>query len=294
MGSLPFHENQPHGTTEFPAGYYYVDALHPRYIMPSHWHKEWELIRVRRGCMSFRVDEQTFRAQTGDIVLLYDSTLHGGEPEEGCEYECFLFDLHGLFRTSEIIKKHIRPFYRLERLPLVLYPAGQYPTVAAAADRILSGCADGYWDELTLLGGLCDLFAQLLRHGLYTIGKPPSPARSQQFSSIKAVLDFVEQEYASPITLSDLAARAGMSPNYFCRVFRQITHQTPIEYVLSYRVEQAAILLSTSDLPITAVSLNCGFNDYSYFIRVFRRLKGVTPRQYRLTHTGKGISSPVV
>lgn len=292
MYSLLLHETQPHGTTDFPAGYYCVDPLHPRYVMPSHWHKEWELIRVRQGNMTFRADEGTFCAQAGDIVLLCDSTLHGGEPEDGCEYECFLFDLHGLFRTSEIIKKYIRPFYRLERIPLVLYPAGQYPSIAAAADRIMSACSNGNWDELALLGGLCDLFALLLRHGLYATGKAPSPARSQQLTSIKAVLDFVEQEYASAITLSDLAARAGMSPNYFCRVFRQITHQTPIEYVLSYRVEQAAILLSTSDLPITAVSLNCGFNDYSYFIRVFRRLKGITPRQYRLTHTGKIVASP--
>lgn len=291
MHSFLLHETKPHGTAEFPAEYHYVDTFHPRYVMPSHWHKEWELIRLRRGSLSIRADEQTFTAQAGDILLLPESTLHGGDPSGDCEYECFLFDLHGLFRTSEIIKRHLRPFYRLERIPLVLYPAGQYPTVAAAAARIMAGCSEGRWDELALLGGLCDLFAQLQRLALYTVGTTLPSARSQQLASIKSVLDYVEQEYTSPITLGDLSARAGMSPNYFCRVFRQITHQTPIEYVLSYRVEQAAILLSDSELPITAVSLNCGFNDHSYFNRVFRRLKGVTPRQYRLTHAGKPVTS---
>lgn len=293
MHSFLLHETKPHGTVDFPAEYHYVDIFHPRHVMPSHWHKEWELIRICRGSLSIRADEQTFTAQAGDVLLLPESTLHGGEPTDDCEYECFIFDLHGLFRTSEIIKRHLRPFYRLERIPFVLYPAGQYLTVAAAAARIMAGCSEGTWDELALLGGLCDLFAQLQRLELYTVGAALPSARSQQLSSIKTVLDYVEQEYTSPITLGDLSARAGMSPNYFCRVFRQITHQTPIEYVLSYRVEQAAILLSDSDLPITAVSLNCGFNDHSYFNRVFRRLKGVSPRQYRLTHAGRLVASPV-
>ena len=293
MHSFFLHENKPHGTADFPAEYHYVDAFHPRYIMPSHWHKEWELIRVRRGGLTIRADEQSFSAYAGDILLLPESSLHGGDPTDNCEYECFIFDLHGLFRTSENIKRHLRPFYRLEQLPLILYPAGQFPTIADAAARIMAGCSEGSWDELALLGGLCDLFAQLQRLNLYTTGSALPSARSQQLASIKSVLDYVEQEYTSPITLNDLSARAGMSPNYFCRVFRQITHQTPIEYVLSYRVEQAANLLSDSELPITSVSLNCGFNDHSYFNRVFRRLKGMTPRQYRLTHAGRLVASPV-
>ena len=81
--------------------------------------------------------------------------------------------------------------------------------------------------------------------------------------------------------LDDLAKVAGMNPRYFCRFFRSITHQTPIEYVNMYRIEKAAQMLHSTRLPITDICMECGFNDSSNFIKVFRKYKGMTPKQYR-------------
>ena len=78
-----------------------------------------------------------------------------------------------------------------------------------------------------------------------------------------------------------MADVAGMNPKYFCRIFKAITHQSPMEYVIFYRIEQAANLLSTTDLPITEIAMECGFNDCSYFIRKFKNLKHTTPYKYR-------------
>ena len=98
---------------------------------------------------------------------------------------------------------------------------------------------------------------------------------------IKSVLEYTERHYNSPITLNELAAVAGMNPRYFCRFFRSITHQTPIEYVNMYRIEKAAQMLHNTRLPITDICMECGFNDSSNFIKVFRKYKGTTPNQYR-------------
>ena len=64
-------------------------------------------------------------------------------------------------------------------------------------------------------------------------------------------------------------------------LFRQITHKTPMEYVLFYRIEQACILLTTTNLPITEISFRCGFNDSGYFARRFKMQTGVSPSRYR-------------
>lgn len=63
---------------------------------------------------------------------------------------------------------------------------------------------------------------------------------------MKNVLRRIRSSYGQPLTLEDLAAEAALEPKYFCRVFRQITGRTPINYLNYYRVECAAELLCTT------------------------------------------------
>lgn len=72
-----------------------------------------------------------------------------------------------------------------------------------------------------------------------------------------------------------------MNPQYLCRIFKQITSLSPIDYVNYLRIEQACTLLTTTTMPIIEIALDCGFNDCSYFARVFQKRKGVAPSEYR-------------
>ena len=91
-----------------------------------------------------------------------------------------------------------------------------------------------------------------------------------------------------PLTLDELAAEAGLAPKYLCRVFRQVTGRTPIDYLNYYRIECAAELLCTTTDSITDVALSCGFNDPSYFSRMFRRQKRVSAHVYRNQYSEGG------
>lgn len=84
MYSSSLREKIQHGTLDFPAAYYYIDPSHPHYCMPIHWHKEWELIRIRSGNVVLHADNREFTAREGDIFLFHDSMLHGSLPPRGC------------------------------------------------------------------------------------------------------------------------------------------------------------------------------------------------------------------
>jgi len=289
MYTASFYEKKKHGTKKFPAAYYYVDRGHPQYHMPFHWHTEWELIRVKEGSLILHIDEQEIRAEEGDILLIRDSMFHGGAEPDGI-YDCLVFDFYGLFHEMEPIKEFVRPFYRLNLIPQLHFKAEKEPEICRIAAEVMDANYNYFeeknnsvagWKELTTVSGLGQIFALIIKYDLFRENKQESVRSSHRITRIKTVLEYIERHYQSPITLAELAEVAGMNPQYFCRAFKEVTRQSPMDYVIYYRLEQAVRLLSATDMSVMDVALECGFNDCSYFIRVFKKQKNITPNQYR-------------
>ncbi|MGI4943843.1 MAG: helix-turn-helix domain-containing protein [Janthinobacterium lividum] len=105
---------------------------------------------------------------------------------------------------------------------------------------------------------------------------------------IRAVLTFIEQNFAGPITLAELAALCGLSLHRFVTVFRCQVGIPPHQYVCRTRVRQARALLRQG-LPLAAVALDTGFCDQSHLSRHFKRQCGITPGHFagvRTTRAG--------
>ncbi|HET8626523.1 MAG TPA: AraC family transcriptional regulator [Thermomicrobiales bacterium] len=102
------------------------------------------------------------------------------------------------------------------------------------------------------------------------------------------------REYAAalcdqPVTLDDLARVACLSPNHLLRVFREVFHQTPHQYLTARRLERARHLLAATDEPVTEVCLAVGFQSHGSFSRLFRRHCGLSPAAYRRQHRPRPI-----
>lgn len=95
------------------------------------------------------------------------------------------------------------------------------------------------------------------------------------------VFEYIEANLAQKITLSDLAAIAGVGKFYFCRLFKSSTNMTPYNYVLQQRIERAKSLLSHSNLAIAEIALECGFSNQSHLAKHFRTMVGTSPMVYR-------------
>lgn len=282
MNSFTLHEAKQHGTPEFPFEYHYINYAHPRYEMPFHWHKEWEIIHIIEGKFEAHCNDNIYKANPGDVILIRDGMLHGGMPDN-CIYECFVFDLHGLFRSIDLVKKHLRPFYRGQLIPETYFPLGKLPELT----NIITMLSKAYQNaecsplELVVISSISHLFSIILQHNVYSTSNKETTEEMPKIDLIKNVLEYIELHYASSLSLDDLAAVANMNPRYFCRFFRSITHQTPIDYVNRCRIEKAAYLLQSTRLPVTDIGLECGFNDSSNFIKSFKKYKNLTPLQYR-------------
>ena len=98
---------------------------------------------------------------------------------------------------------------------------------------------------------------------------------------IRRALTYIAENYEKQITLSDLAATAGLSSNYFCTVFKNETGLNYSEYLNRFRLEKAKMLLQTTSLRTYEVSERVGFRDYRYFCRIFKETTGITCSEFR-------------
>jgi len=98
---------------------------------------------------------------------------------------------------------------------------------------------------------------------------------------LRQVIEFIHAHIDQPISLTQLASVAALSPFHFHREFKRSTGLTPGKYILEVRIKRAETLLSDTDLPLAQVAVQVGFADQSHFTVAFRRATSMTPRTYR-------------
>ncbi|MFT5471511.1 MAG: AraC-like DNA-binding protein [Verrucomicrobiales bacterium] len=125
--------------------------------------------------------------------------------------------------------------------------------------------------------------------GLVGFMRPIATPEAQRthFQELSRVIEFLEDHFVGEITVERLAEIAGISVPHFNRRFRQLLRLSPMEYVLSLRIQEAQRLLSTTDLTIGDIALAAGFYDQSHFTKRFRKLTGLTPLRYRKRFQGR-------
>lgn len=105
--------------------------------------------------------------------------------------------------------------------------------------------------------------------------------KTNDYFHIRKVKAYVEERYATPLTLDEVSDLINVSSAYFCRKFKRATGMTFVEYLSTIRVEKAKILLRKDRFRICDIAFEVGFNSLSQFNRAFFRYTGYKPSQYR-------------
>lgn len=105
---------------------------------------------------------------------------------------------------------------------------------------------------------------------------------TEPFARIEPALKLIHSELHSSLTTARLAAACHYSESQFNRIFRNLTGQSPRQYLLHHKIEIAKDLLARTDLPLSEIAHQSGFYDASDFGKRFREIETVTPRQYRM------------
>ena len=119
----------------------------------------------------------------------------------------------------------------------------------------------------------------ILKYGLQT--EEYNFSKSFTARHYKQVLEYIAANYGKNILLEDMAIQANLSASHFSRLFKQTIGQSPYQFLMSYRIEQAKKMLDNPNLLMIDIAMNCGFADQAHFSRVFKKIAGITPKKYR-------------
>ncbi|KFI97521.1 family transcriptional regulator AraC [Bifidobacterium stellenboschense] len=108
-------------------------------------------------------------------------------------------------------------------------------------------------------------------------------ANRRDLMTVLNMTGLVQQRFAEPLNLDDIAAAGGVSRSQCCILFRRYVRRTPNEFLTERRLEEAKRMLAGTSASVAETARACGFSSSSYFISVFRRRFGLTPNAYRGT-----------
>ncbi|CUH96876.1 hypothetical protein P22_2988 [Propionispora sp. 2/2-37] len=282
-------ENRIHGSSLFPLGTYKMVCQQGDKILDCHWHEEWEFLLVKEGCAVFQIETSYYELHAGQAIFINGSNIHAGHPLNHlpCTYYALVFD--PLFLCShgfDILQVNfIDPLVK-RQLILPEFISGQEEWEKKIINRLLtifticSEVPHGY--ELAVKAELLMILCEFIQNkNMQKVEKNISA--SYKSGQMKKIIHYIHTNYNKKISIKNLSEVVGLSEGHFCRFFKQIMRQTPIEYINAYRVHIATRMIKETDRKILEVALSVGFDNLSYFYSVFKKHTHCTPLEYRKT-----------
>jgi AraC-like DNA-binding protein len=253
-----------------PAGLDGVEALHASFVTHAyrpHSHPTWTVAMMERGAASFELDDTDQRADDGELFVLEPESVHTGVAAVpgGWAYKVLYLDpaLIGAWAEEDAVPQAARwVVFRDEELRRALRDA----------HRALAEEPPGLAVDAAVLAAV-----EALRPHLRPV--PRARRTRPEHAAVRRARSYLEERWAAPVTLAELAAHAGLSRFELARTFRAQVGLPPHAFQLDLRIARARTLLAGGE-PTAAVAAQCGFCDQAHLTRVFKRAVGVTPARY--------------
>jgi AraC family L-rhamnose operon regulatory protein RhaS len=257
------------------------DVFHSDFKL--HTHDFYEASIIVSGSAKHVIGDYSYPLRRGEIYVIKKNIAHGFYDVNGLDVidlmffpdlfasaDVQLFTLPG-FRSLFIVEPDIRVsnYY-----PYVFTLSEEELNYVVAASNIIRELMENSREHIVLVKHfVLSLFAYLSVKYAVSHEEPQSV---QLFSN---AIQFMYENIAKPIKISDIASHLFISTRHLNRLFKQYNNKTPSEYLTDIRLMHAYKLLSDKKNRIAEISALCGFTDPSYFTRLFKMKFGVTPHK---------------
>jgi len=275
-------ENKPHGTKDDPFSTYHIENAGRSFQIPVHWHDEFEIIYVRSGFLTVSISGESYIGKTGDAFVVSPGNLHLMGSQSGTvDYYTFLFPLKYIsFRTDDMLDEKLLEPLNSGHLMICPRVKDTAKELCEQLIEIYEAKNDESESKITTQVRTKIILLQFILE-MWKKGFVIENDTSGRNTVEKEMVSYIQQNFTGKISLREFGEQFHLSEKYISRYFKEHFHITLSQYVTYLRLEHAKQLLQDTDIPVTDVAMQSGYQNVSYFIRSFQKAYAVSPLKYR-------------
>jgi AraC-like DNA-binding protein/mannose-6-phosphate isomerase-like protein (cupin superfamily) len=235
-----------------------------------HTHNHMELFYIVGGKGQFLIQDRLYPVNANNLVIINPNVTHTEVSLNAQPLEYIVLGIEGVaLATSENSN-------------------GQFCILDHFESLEISGCLRNILREMeqksTGYEDVCQAYMEILIIRMMRSTALAVPTEPQVISGNRqcaAVRRYIDMHFKEALTLEQLAEEAHMNKFYLSHAFKQEFGVSPINYLISCRIEESKYLLAETDLSISQIAQLLNFSSPSYFSQVFRRTQGVSPVEFR-------------
>ena len=242
-----------------------------------HVHDCCEIFLSLEGGSTFLVDDRVYDIQNGDLFVINQFEAHKVVASKSGKFARYILHVHPAFiyANSQGDVSLAPCFYSANKITKLSPTKAEIARLVALFEDMR--CEHEYGDEIYKRLRATEILLEVNRlfatHGT---------ARVDAFrhKAVQLAIDYINANYASALSLEEVARSAFVSPAQLSRLFNRYCGTTVTKYIAGKRITEAKKMLAEGK-SVTDTALSCGFNDYANFIRTFKQAVGVPPGKYR-------------
>ncbi|MHB1483498.1 MAG: helix-turn-helix transcriptional regulator [Saccharofermentanales bacterium] len=236
---------------------------------PAHLHADLEILYVQSGRIEVTINDQTRIMEAGSFALAFPHCIHSYSTSDG--------------ESSRIALIIVKPQNLTEytRELLHYHPYDPFINPSSVPEDAVNTISRLLQEDVQNNILLCRAFLRVILASIWYKLELNSNSDTRYADITYKVVEYVMQNYKEALTLNNVAHALGIGRYPLSRIFSAKLKVGFNNYVNTMRINHAQALLANSDLSITAIAYECGFENTRTFDRAFLKNCSITPRRYR-------------
>lgn len=252
-----------HQPTNSLGNYSYNSMFYDSVVWEPHFHKNFELVYVCHGSLLCTADEKRETLYENEFALFLSNEIHSLKPNEDTRYWVGVFSGDFVHSFEKLTKDKSANLFKFTcedsilnflKCNLINF---ETPPVFILKSCLYAVCNE-YLNQVTL-----------------------SKKDGKNFLQMQAIIDYISKNYKNKISLSDISEELGYNYHYLSKKFNKIFSMSFSDFLNLYRLETAIELLNETDLTITEIAIESGFQSIRSFNELFKKHTGKNPAKYR-------------
>ena len=235
-----------------------------------HTHNHVELFYIIGGKGQFLINDQLYPVNTNHLVIINPNVIHTEVSLNAQPLEYIVLGVDGI------------------ELSISGTSNGQFCILDHFESLDMASCLRNILREMEMkqpgYEDVCQAFMEILIIRLMRSTGLSLPSETSAVSTNRqcaAVRRYIDLHFKEALTLEQLAEEGHMNKFYLSHAFKREYGVSPINYMISRRIEESKYLLAETDLSMSQIAQLLGFSSLSYFSQVFHRTQSISPKEYR-------------